>query len=324
MLKSHIPTASRSLEFDFPALSIGCAEYTEGPTGVTVFQFPDRVFAAVDCRGGSPATSLTDLIRFNYGKFVSAIVFAGGSTYGLEAASGVAAGLLSEGSASARWDGVAIVPGAAVFDFRSRDNSIHPDCNLGAAALDSARPGCFPLGPHGAGRFVHCGKLLGDKCMERAGQGAAFGQFRSTKIAVFTVVNAIGCIMDRAGGVVLGNRDAASGIRLTPAESLERMSEERIDGDTSEQAEMASNTTLTLVVTNREMSQVQLQRLAIETHTSMARGIQPFHTSRDGDTLFAVSTGEERASDADITELCLSASDLAWTAILNCTNGGQA
>jgi L-aminopeptidase/D-esterase-like protein len=136
--------------------------------------------------------------------------------------------------------------------------------------------------------------------------------------------------MDRAGGAVLGNRDAASGIRLTPAQSLERlskeerMSEERITGDASEKAEMASNTTLTLVVTNREMSQVQLQRLAIETHTSMARGIQPFHTSRDGDTLFAVSTGEEQASDADIAELCLSASDLAWTAILNCTNGGQA
>ena len=95
-LSIHIPDGPPYLEYAFPELRIGCAEYTEGPTGVTVFHFPHRCFAAVDCRGGSPATSLTDVLRVNHGKFVSGIVFSGGSAYGLEAASGVT-GTLTEG-----------------------------------------------------------------------------------------------------------------------------------------------------------------------------------------------------------------------------------
>src|SRR5258708_40271384 len=101
----------RSFEFDFSGLRIGCAEYPEGPTGVSVFHFPERVFAAVDCRGGAAATSLTDLLRVNYNKYVDGIVFAGGSAYGLEAASGVSASLLNSRSASTSWERVAIVPG---------------------------------------------------------------------------------------------------------------------------------------------------------------------------------------------------------------------
>jgi 6-aminohexanoate-oligomer endohydrolase len=284
---------------------------------VSVFHFPDRVFAAVDCRGGAAATSLTDLLRLNYDKYIDGIVFAGGSAYGLEAASGVSASLLKSGLASTRWDRVAIVPGAVVYDFRGRENAVYPDWHLGATALESAREGRFPLGAHGAGRFVHCGKLLGEKYMERAGQGAACAQFGITKIAVFTVVNAVGCVVDRSGTVVLGNRDPESGTRLRLDESLRRMRE---DGATPalNTEESDGNTTLTLVVTNREMTQTQLQRLAVETHAGMARAIQPFHTSRDGDTLFAVTTGEHQATDPRIDELCLLAAEIAWTAVLNC------
>ena len=321
-LSIHIPTAEPCLQFDFPELRVGCAEYTEGPTGLTVFDFPERCFAAVDCRGGSPATSLTDVLRLNYGKFISAIVFAGGSAYGLEAASGVAGRLLSRGSASARWAGIAIVPGAAVFDFRGRDNAIYPDFTLGAAGLDSAREGWFPLGARGAGRFVHCGKLLGSDYMERAGQGAAFAQFGATKVGVFTVVNAVGCVMDRSGGVLLGNRDPHSGIRLSPDNVLRKLSKSKMSSSSGPWHQSETNTTLTLVITNREMSQDQLHRLAVETHASMARAIQPFQTVRDGDTLFAVTTGDDRTCDPELAELRLYAAELAWNAVLSCIVGG--
>jgi 6-aminohexanoate-oligomer endohydrolase len=301
-------------------MRVGCAEYTEGPTGLTVFHFPHRAFAAVDCRGASPATSLTDALRLNYGKFVNAIAFSGGSAYGLEAASGVAARLLSGGSASARWGEIAVIPSAAIYDFRGRDNSIYPDRNLGAAAFDSARAGWFPLGAHGAGRFSHCGKLLGHDYMERAGQGAAFGQFGATKI---TVVNAVGCITDRSGAVVLGNRDPRSGVRV-PADDALRRIREKADSDSTRRNEgLGGNTTLTLVVTNRDMTHDQLQRLAIETHTSMARAIRPFQTSRDGDTLFAATTAEDRTYGPELAELCLHASELAWTAVLSCVPADQ-
>ena len=314
---------ARSLSFDFPGLRIGCAEYAEGPTGTTMFHFPSRVWAAVDCRGGSPATSLTDLIRANYAPFVSAIVFSGGSAFGLEAASGVVSRLLSSGVAYAKWDGIAIVPSAVVYDFRGRTNSIFPDRELGMAAFDSARDGFFPLGAHGAGAFVHCGKVAGEDYMERAGQGGAFGQFGSTKIAVFTVVNAIGCLVDRAGTVVLGNRDPATGLRR-PAAELRKWDESRNGTVPAHSGELTGNTTLTLVITNREMNETQLQRLAVQTHVSMARAIQPFHASRDGDTLFAVTTREDHSSDPSLDDLCLYASEIAWDAVLSCADRSPA
>ena len=55
-----------TLQVDFPALRIGVTEYEEGPTGATVFYFPDGVMAAVDVRGGAPGTILTDSLRRSY------------------------------------------------------------------------------------------------------------------------------------------------------------------------------------------------------------------------------------------------------------------
>src|SRR3954447_1646617 len=74
------------LSFDWPAVQIGIGSYEEGPTGLTIFRFPDRVSAAVDVRGGGPGTINTDILRLGYdNRFVDAIVFAGGSDYGEEA-----------------------------------------------------------------------------------------------------------------------------------------------------------------------------------------------------------------------------------------------
>ena len=209
--------ASPSLRFDFPGLRIGIAEYPEGPTGVTVFQFPERVFGGVDTRGGAPGSSLTQALNASFGKYVSAVVFCGGSTYGLEAASGVAAGLLRSGAASQKWGEVAVVPAAVLFDFKGRHNNVCPDRELGLAALKAAREGWFPLGTRGAGAFVHCGSYFGERFMERSGQGAAFLDLGTTRLAVFTVVNARGVIVDREGRVILGNRDPHTGSRTAVA-----------------------------------------------------------------------------------------------------------
>ena len=188
---SSVPSHSRSLTFDLPGVRVGIAE-REGPTGITVFYFPERVFGVVDTRGGAPGSSLTEALKASFGKYISAIAFCGGSAYGLEAASGVAAGLLNSGVASQRWGEIAIVPAAAVFDFKGRRNAVYPDKELGLAALKAARDSWFPLGAHGVGSFVHCGSYFGESFMERSGQGAAFRKLGSTSLAVFTVVNARG------------------------------------------------------------------------------------------------------------------------------------
>jgi 6-aminohexanoate-oligomer endohydrolase len=317
-VKRRWPSAiehSLSLSFDFPGLRIGIAEYPEGPTGVTVFQFPERAFGGVDTRGGAPGSSLTQALKASFGKYVSAVVFCGGSAYGLEAASGVAAGLLNSGAASQKWSEIAVVPAAVLFDFKGRHNAIYPDRELGLAALKAAREGWFPVGARGAGAFVHCGSYFGESFMERSGQGAAFLDLGPTRLAVFTVVNARGVIVDRGGRVILGNRDPHAGSRTSVAAALSNGKQSENDAPLS--SCLAGSTTLTLVVTNRVLDQSQLQRLAIETHSSMARAIQPFHTSRDGDTLFAVTTADCEASEPSLADLSVYASELAWDAVLN-------
>jgi len=310
---------SSSLTFEFPGLCLGVAECDEGPTGVTAFYFPARAYGVVDTRGGAPGSSLTEALKCGFGKYVDAVVFTGGSAYGLEAAAGVAAGLLESGRGSQRWGEVAVVPAAVVFDFKGRTNKVYPKRELGIAALQNCREGCFPLGAHGAGRFVHCGSYFGEQFMEQSGQGAAFGQYGSTRIAVFTVVNARGVIVDRAGKVACGNRDPRSGTRASIPQGIASAKQARVSASVG--AGLTDNTTLTLVVTNRLLSREQLERLAIETHSSMARAIQPFHTVRDGDTLFAISTADCDTDTPDLADLSVLASELAWDAVLSSIPG---
>jgi L-aminopeptidase/D-esterase-like protein len=96
-----------ALAFDLPGVEIGVAEYDDGPTGCTVFHFPERVAAAVDVRGGAHGTT---------GAYpqLDAICLAGGSTYGLEAVSGVAGELFARRGHSVAWPDIALVAGAII------------------------------------------------------------------------------------------------------------------------------------------------------------------------------------------------------------------
>jgi 6-aminohexanoate-oligomer endohydrolase len=190
------------LRFDFPGLEIGVAEYDEGPTGCTVFSLQDGAAASIDVRGGSPGVTGAGY------DLVHAICLAGGSAYGLEATAGVAAELFARREYRTGWLDIPLVAGAIVFDWGRRDNAIYPDKELGRAALRAARRGIFPLGARGAGRSATAGKIFAYEEGEPAGQGAAFRQVGETRLAVFTVVNAIGAIVDRDGNVVRGHYDA--------------------------------------------------------------------------------------------------------------------
>ena len=158
------------LELDFPGLEIGVAEYDEGPTGCTVFNFPEGAACSTDIRGGSPGT-----MGRGY-EYVHAICLAGGSLYGLEASAGVSAELLARREYRTGWLDIPLVAGAIVFDWGPRDNAVYPDKELGRAALRAARPGRFPLGQRGAGRSATVGKLFAYEEGEPGGQGGAFRQ----------------------------------------------------------------------------------------------------------------------------------------------------
>jgi L-aminopeptidase/D-esterase-like protein len=298
------------LRFDFPSLRVGVAEYDEGPTGCTVFHFAKAALCAVDVRGGSAAT-----IMGGDGP-IDALCFAGGSSYGLEAASGVMAELFSQRGFAHRFHEIAVVQGAVIFDFVVRSSSVYPDKALGRAAFRAAQSGVYPLGRRGAGRSATVGKAFDfPNQLESSGQGGAFRQVGSTKVAVFTVVNAVGAILDRTGRVVRGNHDPATGHRLTAWENLERNLTKPAKSDDSV---TPRNTTLTAVVTNQKLTAWSLTMLARQVHSSMGRAIAPFHTWSDGDVLYAITTSEVADTTLNLTSLGILASELAWDAILNC------
>jgi L-aminopeptidase/D-esterase-like protein len=296
-------TGARALEFDFPGLEIGVAEYAEGPTGCTVIHFPKVASMQIDVRGGSPGINGEHLTAIN------AICLAGGSLYGLEASTGVAAEMFAKREYSTKWMDIALVSGAIIFDYGRRQNAIYPDKELGRAAVRALRPGVFPMGAHGAG----CSATAGHgETAELSGQGAAFRVVGKTRVAVFTVVNAYGAIVDRSGNVVRGNRDAR-GRRQHAADIV------RATGAYQPPAEPRSrNTTLTVVATDQRLDALQLRSIARQVHTSMARAIQPFHSRWDGDILYACSTQSALDPALDEVSLGVVASELAWDAVLAC------
>jgi L-aminopeptidase/D-esterase-like protein len=294
----------QALELDFPGLSIGVAEYDEGPTGCTVFRFERGATVERDVRGGSPGT---------FGEFdwVDAVCFAGGSLYGLEAATGVAAELFEQRGYDTGWMSIAAVAGAIIFDWGPRDSVVYPDKELGRAALRAAREGRFPLGRRGAGRSATVGKTFGLEHGEPGGQGAAFRALGDTRVAVFTVVNAVGAVVDRDGRVVRGHYDRGTGVRRPLVEGVE----ERVAGGRPIHP-MPGNTTLTLVATNQRLDRELLRQLGRQVHASMARAIHPFHALTDGDVLYAATMNEVDNDALDSVALGVVASELAWDAVL--------
>jgi L-aminopeptidase/D-esterase-like protein len=312
----------RVLEFDWPTILVGTAEYPDGPTGVTVIRFARRVFGAVDVQGGGPGTVNTDFLRIGYSTpELDAVVFSGGSWYGLESTTAVATGLKDDGVRDGTWTNLSLAVGAIIYDFGDRRlNEIYPDKRLAQAALRAVRPGVFPLGAQGAGRFTRTGGLFG--CNAHGGQGAAFRQVGKLKIAAFVVVNALGVVTDRNGRVVACYKDAGWPAELRATDLLAGYpASRRPDWNPADPADQGRrNTTIGLVVTNQKLDRPQLERLATQVHASMGRALQPIATEFDGDVLYAVSTAElERPVDeSEVTNVDLDviASEVMWDAIL--------
>ena len=318
-------SGGRALRFDFPEMRVGVAEYDDGPTGTTVFYFPNGVKGAVDVRGGAPGTvNATALMNSYESKMMQAVVFSGGSWYGLSAVTGVANAIKEVKAAEGSVDFIAGVVGAIIYDVGGRRYSrVTPDDRLGKAALRAAQTGTFPLGARGAGRFAMQGVYYlrgpgADRFADWAhsGQGGAFRTIGPTKVGVFTVVNALGTIVDRNGRVVRCKRNTIAAACPLITDKLESFAPIRRDNDSSGGGP-TGNTTLTLVVTNQKMPYWALQRLAAQVHGSMNRAIQPFATADDGDVLYAVTTDEVENRSLSFVDLGAIASELAWDAVLS-------
>jgi L-aminopeptidase/D-esterase-like protein len=293
------PAAERVLTFELPGISIGHAEYAEGPTGCTAFLFGGGWQTAIDKRGGLVGTS------GDY-EWMHALCFAGGSLPGLEAAAGVAAELWDRADRSL--DRIPLVNGAIIWDYGARQNRLYPDRELGRAAVRAAVPGQVALGRRGAGRSASVGKMR--FVPEAGGQGAACLQFAGANILVVTVVNALGAVIGRDGTVVRGNLDRETGVRARTIDILAP------DYVAARPEAPTTNTTLTLVATDAKLSNRELTQFGRQVHTAMARAIDPFHTSSDGDTLYAATSNQVQA-DATPDVLAMVAAEVAWDAVLS-------
>ena len=274
---------------ELAGVAVGTAEYDDGPTGCTAMVFDKGAVAATDIRGGAPG-----VVGDGYG-FLMALVFAGGSLLGLAAAAGAADELHASRGRGIAWTDIPTVGGSILNDYVAGRTWRYPDAALGAAAVRAATAGVVDIGAVGAGRSATCGKLPPPGVP--SGQGAAAWTDGTTSLLVVTVVNAIGSIIGRDGVARLGPDPTE---RLVAAEGRQA----------------GGNTTLTAVITDAPLDGRSLGQLARQVHTSMARAIQPFHTSTDGDVLWALSTraSSERVS-GDV--LAWRASEVAWDAVLS-------
>lgn len=322
-LQPLINAHDRVLELDWPMIHVGTGQYEDGPTGVTVFHFQKKVLVAMDVLGGSPSSVNQAYVDLGYDyPELDAIVFAGGSWYGLEGVTAVSTALkedkIRDGQAFGDEPNIALTLGSIIFDFGARRlNEIFPDQRLAQAAFRAARPGFFPQGAYGAGRMAKSGGFFG--CNAHSGQGGAVRTVGALKIAAFAVLNPYGVVTDREGRTAACYPAPGWPANLRTAELMSEFpasKDENWQPKDSSRENRNSNTTVSLVVVNQKMTAVELKRLAVQVHASMSRAIQPFGTLYDGDALYAVSTGELEEPQLTGPEIGVVASETMWDAIL--------
>jgi L-aminopeptidase/D-esterase-like protein len=292
-------------------IKVGHHTLAARPTGCTVILAEAGAVAGVDVRGSAPGTRETDLLNpLNVVDKVHAIVLAGGSAFGLDAASGVMRYLDERGIGFPTSYGVVpIVPSAVLFDLGVGDPKVRPGADCGYAAASSASSGPIVEGNVGAGAGATVGKLHG---MERAMKGgvgtAALTLPSGLTVAAILVVNAYGDVIDPATGRVVAGVRTADGLGLADARVLLRTGAPRKNP-------FGENSTIGVVVTNARLTKTQATKVAQMAHDGLARAITPIHTQSDGDTLFALATGGF-AAEADVSTVGALAAEVVADAVL--------
>ncbi len=300
------PTAT---DLVMPAFAIGHGSDLAGKTGVTVVLCPEGATAAAEVRGTATSTRQFDSLVAGHhvAARAHALVFAGGSAFGLAAADAVAEWLAARGYGFKTRPGVApaptvpTVPTAVLFDLAFGDPAARPGRALVEQALSTAGRGEVPVGSVGAGTGATVGKALGPP----QGMKGGFGFARLTvpggvTVAAAVAVNAAGDVCDpgSAAGATsgsLGGRVVA-GCRAAP-DSLELVDARRVMAalppDTAHPWE--GNTTLAAVLTDAALGKPALLKVCQMAFGGLYRTLAPALTLYDGDLVVALASGERRA-----------------------------
>ena len=297
---------------DVAGLRVGHHSDSRRPTGCTVVLCEAGATCGVDVRGAAPGTRETDLLRLdNLVEQVHAVVLAGGSAFGLDAAGGVMRWLDERGHGFALGNArVPIVPAAVLFDLWLGDARIRPDADAGYAACQAASTQPPAQGNVGAGAGATVGKLWGPARAMKGGIGSASLRAAGFTVGALVAVNAIGDVVDPATG------DPLAGARTADGRHLLRSADALRRGDWPVPPRPGLATTIGVVATDARLTKAQAQRLATRAHAGLARCIQPCHTATDGDALFALATARVE-TPAPVSLLGALAADAVVQAVLN-------
>ncbi len=295
-------------------LEVGHYTDLTNATGCTVIICRAGASGGVDVRGGSPGTRETDLLQpMRRVDRVHAVVLSGGSAYGLDAASGVMR-YLEEEDIGVRV-GAALVPivaSAILFDLGLVTGKVRPGPDDGYAAARAAGVERVPEGTVGAGAGATVGKILGPDRSVKGGIGsAALTLPDGNTVAALVAVNAVGDVVDHRTGRLLAGPRRVNRIGMeSTLDSLLRGEEAPADA-----APPLSNTTIGVVATDATLTKEEANWLARVSHDGLALAIRPCHTTRDGDTMFAMATNH-RHPPGDLTTLGAAAVEVTAQAVI--------
>ncbi len=290
---------------DIPGIRIGQVEDAEAATGLTVVLCPEGMAASVDVRGGGPASRDSRILDpLATAEAIHAVVLAGGSAFGLDAAGGVQRYLeehelgLDMGIAK-----VPLVCQSDIFDLGVGRSDVRPDATMGYAACVAAEEGAagnYRDGNYGVGCGATVGKVLGPEFCMKSGVGSYAVQLGPLQVGAVVAVNAAGDVYDPADGrQIAGLLGEDKQSLRSSAEVMYGMYEQQAagaeyaaaDAGAPTEAAFATNTTIGAIITNADLSKAQLCKVAGMGHDGLARAINPVHTSMDGDSLYALSVG---------------------------------
>jgi L-aminopeptidase/D-esterase-like protein len=288
---------------------VGHASDYDALTGCTVILCDGGAVGGVDIRGAATGTEEMDVLRPTHlVDRVHAVVLAGGSAFGLEAASGVRRFLEHRGVGFQTGVAVVpIVPCAILYDLAIGKPHVRPTREMGESAAAAATADAVQQGAVGAGTGATVGKIFGMEQAMKAGIGSVTVNLTATvRVSALVAVNAFGDVRDpQTGKLVAGARRSRNSMELADTEAEMKRGAR---GGFSPQ-----NTTLAVVATNARLSKVGATRLAEMSNLGMERTIFPVHTAFDGDLAFALSVGNETA---DVNALGVAAAQAVAESIL--------
>ena len=284
---------------DVAGIKVGNAQDGDLLSGVTVVLPDEAAVAAVDARGGAPGSRETDALDPTcLVDAVHGIVLAGGSVFGLDAASGVMHWLAERGRGfafRAQPKVCPVVPAANLFDLTNGGNKdwgdMPPYRALGLAACEAAGDS-FDLGNAGAGLGALAGRYKG-------GLGSASATWNGATAGALIAVNPFGSPVIPGTSTLwaapfeqAGEFGGSGKLEVALTDETRSLEADTKAALIRSAAEAGQNTTIGVVATDARLTPAEAKRIAIMAADGMARAIRPIHTPYDGDVLFVLSTGK--------------------------------